>query len=70
MNWEAIGAIGEIAGATAVIVSLIYVALQILANTRAMRFEAMRSIRTDGGVTFKLIASDPVVALLTLKSTP
>ena len=29
MNWDAIGAVGEIVGAFAVVVSLIYLALQI-----------------------------------------
>jgi len=33
MNWDAIGAIGEIVGAIAVILSLIYLALQIRQNT-------------------------------------
>lgn len=34
MNWEAIGAIGEIVSAIAVFVSLIYLAVQIRQNTR------------------------------------
>jgi hypothetical protein len=34
MNWEAIGAIGEIVSAMAVFVSLIYLAVQIRQNTR------------------------------------
>lgn len=29
MNWDAIGAVGEITGASAVVVSLVYLALQI-----------------------------------------
>lgn len=37
MNWEAIGAIGELAGALAVVLSLGYLALQIRENTRALR---------------------------------
>ncbi len=36
MNWEAIGAIGEILGALAVFVTLIYLAVQIKQNTRSM----------------------------------
>jgi hypothetical protein len=36
MNWEAIGAIGEIVGAAAVVVTLIYVAAQVRQNTRSM----------------------------------
>jgi hypothetical protein len=35
MNWEAIGAIGEVVGASAVFVSLLYLALQIRASRRS-----------------------------------
>ena len=35
MNWDAIGAIGEIAGALAVVLSLIYLATQIRVSNRA-----------------------------------
>ena len=34
MNWEAIGAIGEIVGAVAVVLSLVYLAAQIRQNTK------------------------------------
>ena len=37
MNWEAIGAIGEIIGAVAVLVTLIYLATQVRQNTNAVR---------------------------------
>ena len=47
MNWDAIGAIGEIVGAIAVVVSIVYLAIQISSNTRTMRanagFEATHS---------------------------
>ncbi len=36
MNWEAIGAIGELIGAAAVVVTLIYLAVQIRQNTRQL----------------------------------
>jgi hypothetical protein len=35
MNWEAIGAIGEIVGGIGVVVTLVYLALQIKYNTKA-----------------------------------
>jgi len=35
MNWEAIGAIGEVVGATAVFISLLYLALQIRNSRQA-----------------------------------
>ena len=36
MNWEAIGAVGEIVGATAVVASLAYLAIQIRHNTQQL----------------------------------
>ena len=36
MNWEAIGAVGEIVGAAAVVMSLAYLAIQIRHNTRQL----------------------------------
>ena len=41
MNWEAAGAIGEIIGALAVFLTLIYLALQIRQNTKAVRASAI-----------------------------
>ena len=40
MNWEAIGAIGETIGAIAVIISLLYLAIQIRQNTAQMKHSA------------------------------
>jgi hypothetical protein len=37
MNWEALGAIGEIVGAVAVVLTLGYLAVQIRQNTRSAR---------------------------------
>ena len=47
MNWEAVGAIGEILGAAGVIVTLGYLAAQIRANTRQSRAAMTQSI-VDG----------------------
>ena len=41
MNWEAIGAVGEIVGALAVVLSLVYLALQIRSQTRESRLASM-----------------------------
>ncbi len=40
MNWEAIGAIGEVGGAIAVVVTLVYLARQIHHSTQATRIAA------------------------------
>ena len=43
MNWEAIGAVGEIIGALAVFLTLAYLAIQIRQNTRAVQSSAVDS---------------------------
>jgi len=43
VNWEAISAIGQIVGAIAVVISLIYLATEVRSNARATRRTAMRS---------------------------
>ena len=40
MNWDAIGAIGEAIGAAGVIASLLYLAVQVRASTRASAIES------------------------------
>lgn len=40
MNWDAIGAIGETISAIAVVVSILYLAIQIRSNTRATKASA------------------------------
>ena len=41
MNWEAVGAVGEIVGAVAVIVTLLYLSVQIKDSARAARSAAV-----------------------------
>ena len=51
MNWDAVGAIAESAGALGVIASLIYLALQVRQNTkqiRLSRFQETSSTLQDG----------------------
>ena len=45
MNWEAIGAVGESLGAIAVLVTLIYLAVQIRQNTAQQKREELVSIQ-------------------------
>ena len=44
MNWEAFGTIAEVVGATGVIASLIYLAVQIRQNTRVVRAETTKDL--------------------------
>jgi hypothetical protein len=51
MNWEAAGAIGEIIGALAVFLTLVYLAVQIRQNTKAVQASAVdASIKQVTGV--------------------
>jgi hypothetical protein len=43
VNWKAISAIGQMVGALAVVISLIYLANQVRSNARETRLAAMRS---------------------------
>ena len=69
MNWEAVGAVGEIVGAAAVVLSIVYLAIQIRANTRATRaaasFDATHSWAEFNQTVLEL--PDEVLSL-TLKS--
>ena len=44
MNWSAIGAIGEIVGATGVIISLVYLATQIRNQNQEAKISSARSV--------------------------
>jgi len=44
MNWDAFGAIGEVVGATAVVVSLVYVSIQLRSGTRALQTTTRDSV--------------------------
>jgi hypothetical protein len=37
MNWDAVGAVGEIIGATAVLLSVLYLGFQIRQNTKSLK---------------------------------
>lgn len=37
MNWDALGSVGELVGAVAVVVSVVYLAIQLKTNTKTMR---------------------------------
>ncbi len=49
MNWEAISAIGEIVGALAVVITLVYLAIQIREQNRESRAAAIDSLSQQWG---------------------
>lgn len=44
MNWEAVAAIGELVGGCGVIITLVYLAIQIRQNTRAVRGATLNAV--------------------------
>ena len=69
MNWDAIGAIGEVTGALAVFVTLVYLAVQLRQNARLMR-ATIREQRTASSHRIQLHTAqhdpDPETARLSL----
>ena len=62
MNWEAIGAIGEIVGAVAVVVTLFYLAQQIRQNTRMARAEMTKDLYLASRAAIMDVASSDRLA--------
>jgi hypothetical protein len=62
MNWEALGAIGEIVAAVAVVVSLIYLAVQIRQNTRWLRASTHHSLTSLTVEMNRVIEENPDMA--------
>lgn len=44
MNWDAIGAQGELVGAAAVVLTLIYLSVQLRQNTRTVRVSSAHAV--------------------------
>jgi len=61
MNWDAIGAIGEIVGALAVVVSLIYLAVQIRNQNREARAATIQQV-LESNANFVSQLQDPGLA--------
>jgi hypothetical protein len=73
LNWEAVGAIGEIVSAVAVLITLVYLAIQIrqnsnqiAANTRVGRLAA-REVTQQAFSRFRTLVASPDLAELYLK---
>ena len=61
MNWEAISAVGEIIGAVAVVVSLIYLATQVRSSFRATRANVHMGLHNSQAQFSSLLLSDPAL---------
>ena len=67
MNWDAIGSIGEIVGAIAVVVSLIYLAVQVRQNTKIVAANTFQAVSSSASYTSMEIAQSPHLSRLVLK---
>ena len=66
MNWEAIGAVGEIVGAITVVATLIYLAKQIKDSARAARSQSITDATTGMQAWYQELGSNPQVSELVL----
>lgn len=69
MNWDAIGAVGEIIGALAVFITLAYLAIQIRQNTKTVQASALDSSVSGISAIREKIIEDPEVADIYLKGS-
>ena len=69
LNWEAIGAVGEILGAVAVVVTLLYLARQTKVSGRATVSASRSASAIAISELDRDIARDPELARIFLKST-
>lgn len=65
MNWDAIGAVGEVIGAIAVVATLIYLSLQTRQNTKAVEHASARGVEEDANTwRFKVVENPEISELL------
>ena len=62
LNWDAIGAIGEVVGGVAVIATLLYLAVQIRQNARSVRNAASLSVNEGLAEINRRVSNDPEFA--------
>jgi hypothetical protein len=64
MNWEAITAISEVVSVTAVLITFVYLAIQIRQNTAAVATSTYESVMTGFNDINIVVAGDPDLASL------
>jgi len=64
VNWDALGAVGEIVGAIAVIITLVYLAAQTRQNTEAVRHAFQRGVMEHANEWRFKIVQDPAISEL------
>jgi len=64
IDWEAVGAVGEIVGAVAVVLTLIYLTVQLRQNTKAVQHSTERGAFEDGQAWLYRMVENPEIASL------
>ena len=67
MNWEAVGAVGEVLGALAVFATLVYLAVQIRQNTSALQSSASQAVHENFALWYGQTQSDPVLLEVSIR---
>jgi hypothetical protein len=68
MHWDAISAIGQVAGAVAVVATLLYVARQTTTNTKAVMAQTAREVDLYAAKWHLEVARDPELKRIAVKS--
>ena len=64
MNWDAIGAIGEIVGAIGVIATLAYLAIQIRQNTKSLEIQSFENgVSEANSIRLKIAENNETVRI-------
>lgn len=61
MNWDAIGALSEVLGVIAVVVTLLYVAKQIVQTNQIAKAAVARELQDKYAEVYNLLATDPSI---------
>ena len=69
MNWDAVGAVGEIVGAVAVFATLVYLSIQIRQNTKSVRASALDASITALSAIRQSTYENPDLSELHLKGS-
>lgn len=65
MNWDAMGAVGEVIGAIAVVATLIYLSVQTRQNTKAVEHATARGVAEDANAwRYRIVENAEVSELL------
>ena len=67
MNWEAIGALGQVFGAVAVVVTLLYVAREVRQSGRSLSISALRDTTAQWNHWSEMIATSADLAAIVSK---